>query len=208
MIQPTVEEKLTKRLFGVKQSTRSLFKFQAGYYITDENDNVMFFAKRDRFGFHRHIRIHDGDSDHGPIILIIKDNTISDSWGHFTVIDQRDGQVVGHLKRKFFKSMFRETWEYRDPNEQVIAYAQAKSVPKTIIRKFGLLRAIPIVGPILQLFMRLHFELVDPKGQKFGEFSRKATLRDRYVMSLGDYVPLDPRLVIASAILFDTGESR
>lgn len=208
MMQLTTDEKLSKRLFGVHQSTRSLFKFQEGYFIIDENENVMFYAKRDRFFFHRNIQIHEGDSDHGPMILCVKDNSLSDSWGHFTVIDQRNGEVVGHIKRNFFASLIRERWEFYGPNNEFLAYAQAKSVPKTIIRKFGLLRAIPIVGPILQMFMRLHFELRDPQGNQFGEFNRRATLRDKYVMALGEYVPVDPRVIVAAAVLFDAGEGR
>ncbi len=207
MIEPTVDEKFNLRLYEVRQSVKSLFKFQEGYRVVDEHENTIFYAKRDRLFIYRNIHVFDGENDNAPQVLFIKDNSWSDSWGYFTVIDTRTNEVVGHLKRRFLKSWIRETWDFYGPNNEYLGSATAKSLVKTIIRKFGLLAAIPIIGPILAIFMRLHFELLDPEGRKFGEFTRKVSLRDFYTMQLDDMV-IDGRLLVAAAILFDSGEKR
>ena len=57
---------------------------------------------------------------------------------------------------------------------------------------------------------RTNFVFVRPDGEVLGEFNRKFTLLDRYVLDVtaDDERALDRRIVLATGIMLDTGERR
>jgi hypothetical protein len=67
-----------------------------------------------------------------------------------------------------------------------------------------------LMGPMLGL-LRTNFVLLQPNSEVvLGEFNRKLTLMDKYVLDLSADTnrEVDRRLAVALAILLDTGERR
>jgi hypothetical protein len=65
------------------------------------------------------------------------------------------------------------------------------------------------LGPLWGL-LRTNFDIRLPNGTRVGEYNRKLTLTDQYVLNLtGDpYYLVDRRVALALAILLDTAEGR
>ena len=203
---------LSLSVYQYKQRVRSLFKFQEAYEITNPEDkkDKYFFAKRDRFWFKKDVKLFYGENDHGAPFLTLIDNSIFDSFGSFTVLDP-EGGILAHMRRKFWRSFFwRETWELFSGEGEMVGQAMAQgSFLKTFVRKFGVLRVIPIIGPILDMFMRLQYEYTNANGIPFAEFKRKASIRDFYRLNFlgtGAELPVDKRAIIGLSVLFDAAE--
>ena len=58
--------------------------------------------------------------------------------------------------------------------------------------------------------LRTNFVFQTPEGEVLGEFNRKFTLLDRYVLDLTEDAErtLDRRVALAAGIMLDTGERR
>jgi len=66
-----------------------------------------------------------------------------------------------------------------------------------------------VLGPLFGL-LRTNFVFLRPDGEVLGEFNRKFTLLDRYVVDLSADTDraLDRRIALAMGIMLDTGERR
>lgn len=204
-------ENFSSQTYEFKQRTRSLFKFQEAYEVTNpETKEKLFFGKRDRLWLKRDLRVFQGENDQGPEYLFLKDNSIFDKFGSFTAFSP-DGQVVGLVRRKFWRSFFlKETYEFLSPEGELVGKAQAEgSIFKTWFRKLRVLSIIPFIGPILALLMRLQLEYIDINGNQFATFKRKVSIRDFYrlVMVEGN-LPVPPGILIGMSMLFDSAEGR
>ena len=146
-----------------------------------------------------------GSDDSGEEFVFMKDNSIFDIFGSFTIVDP-NSKVIAHCKRKFWRSFFaRETWEFYSEDGIFQGKIQARgSLAKNYVRK---LRIIPIIGAL----MRLQFEFIDANGAAFAEFSRKVSIRDFYILEFPKDtagLPVDKKAVISMSVLLDAAEGR
>lgn len=197
---------LDQSRYQFKQRTRSLFKLQEAFEVTNpDTKEPYFFAKRDRLWFKKDLKMFYGTDDKGEEFVFMKDNSIFDIFGSFTIVDP-NGSVIAHCKRKFWRSFFaRETWEFYGEDGTFQGKIQARgSLAKNYVRK---LRIIPIFGA----FMRLQFEFIDTNFAAFAEFSRKVSIRDFYILEFpkeAGGLPVDKRAIIAMSVLLDAAEGR
>ncbi len=211
--QPTgpVTEALHLPRYQFKQRTLSLMKLQQAFEVTNpETKEKLFFGKRDRLWLKRDVKMFYGQDDKGPNMMLLKDNSIFDRFGSFTIFAP-EGQVLGHIRRKFWRSFFlKETWEIFDADYNMFGKIQYNgSLFKTWFRKLRVLSIIPIIGPILAMLMRLQFEYVDNNGVIFADFKRKASLRDFYILNFTESnVQIDRRIMIGMSVLLDAAEGR
>jgi hypothetical protein len=112
---------------------------------------------------------------------------------------------LARLRKLYVHNVFRKRWYVETSGGQRHAMAIEDSVVLSLLRRvlgslFGVLRTnfilVHLGGPI--------------DGTVFGEFNRKFTLFDRYVLDLtGDPERLvDRRVALALGIMLDTGERR
>lgn len=121
----------------------------------------------------------------------------------FTVVDPQDG-TLGKLSKNILFDLFRKRWHVRDAEGNAVCTAFEDSIILSLLRRF--------LGPLFGL-LRTNFLIVrgdDADGERLGEFNRKLTLFDRYVLDLSaDPVrSLDRRLAVALGVMLDTGERR
>jgi hypothetical protein len=66
-----------------------------------------------------------------------------------------------------------------------------------------------VLGPFFGL-LRTNFVFQRPDGEVLGEFNRKLTLLDRYILDLTADAErvFDRRVALASGVMLDTGERR
>ena len=95
----------------------------------------------------------------------------------------------------------RKRWYVETAAGQVIALAIEDSIVLSLLRR--------VLGSLFGL-LRTNFVLVHPDGRVLGEFNRKFTLLDRYVLDLtaDPERHLDRRVALALGVMLDTGERR
>lgn len=121
----------------------------------------------------------------------------------YTVVDPQSGPI-GRLSKNILYDLFRKRWKVVDSEGKPVCMAFEDSIILSLLRR--------LLGPLFGL-LRTNFlivEGVDPDGNRLGEFNRKLTLFDRYVLDLSSdpIRSLDRRLAVALGVMLDTGERR
>jgi len=116
----------------------------------------------------------------------------------FTVVDAQ-GKVLALINKNLLMELFRKQWIVRDPRGNVMLIAKEDSILRAILRRF-----------VSQLVL-LNFILCRGESDEvIGEFNKKFSVRDRYVLDLtrDHNRRLDRRIAVALGVLLDTGERR
>ncbi len=128
--------------------------------------------------------------------------SIKPSSGHFFFnheynIQSKNGHVMAIFKKRFLDNFFRIHWHCYNPNGQYLFSASEDSIIMSIIRRYF----------IFGKYIPIHFIFHKQGGKKFGNFTRRFSLKDKYKIDY-DTNAIDGWLVVATAILLDTGEER
>lgn len=113
-----------------------------------------------------------------------------------------DGSMLGRLIKPQWADLFRKVWKMEGPDQTLWATAHEDSLILALLRRF--------IGPLFGL-LRTNFVIYRPGTESvLGQFNRKMTLFDRYVldMTADPQFELDRRMALALAVMLDTGENR
>ena len=144
------------------------------------------------------------DKERGDRLLEVnQDSKLQLINATFTVKD-RDGVPIARFSKNIFSNIARKCWRCTTPDGSPLCCAYEDSMILALLRRF--------LGTMMGL-LRTNFVLVEgrnPGGRTLGEFNRKFTLFDRYVL---DMTPdstrfLDRRVALALGVMLDTGERR
>ncbi|MFX0181804.1 MAG: hypothetical protein ACFE95_01880 [Candidatus Hodarchaeota archaeon] len=204
--------------FGIQQRHRRLLSAQEAYHVKDvDTDQDLLWIKRDRFGRKTHLHVYTGDPKTSPEIMTMKDNASFDSWANFDILDNETNQNLGNAKRNFWSSIIRENWTIRDGTGKVVGRVKARSLIISLIRNIRwIVGWIPIISGVVELMswlIRLQFDLYlvqEGKDVKVGEFNRRVTIGDKYIldMSADSQRIFNRKFAVALAVLLDSAEQR
>ena len=191
------ENKFQGNQFTVKQKIVSLGN---KYYIypglkPGRKDPEIGFVQKKLLKLKEDIRIYS-DSSKQIEIMRIKQEQIIDFSGSYQIIDSHSNQLIGILKRKGLKSMFKDEWIIMNKNRQEIGLIKEQGGFMWFLRRF-ILKWLPMVYNI------------EMGGQKLATIKEKTiALGDTYYLDLSADVnnTIDRRLAIASTIMMDVGE--
>lgn len=111
-----------------------------------------------------------------------------------------DGGRLALIYKKRLRNIFRKRWYGLGPDGPLFT-AQEDSIILSALRRM-----------VLGFLGLLHtdFMVYSPGGQVLGEFNRRMTLRDRYVLDMtqDSLRSLDRRVALALGVMLDTGENR
>jgi hypothetical protein len=148
----------------------------------------------------RHVTVYRNESRAEILLRVLQDQRFAALTRTYTVVTVA-GEILARLRKRYVHNIIRKRWYVETPTGQVVALAIEESIVLSLLRRvlgsfFGLLRA--------------NFVLTHPDGTVFGEFNRKFTILDRYVLDLtGDpQRSLDRRVALALGVMLDTGEGR
>jgi hypothetical protein len=178
-------------------SLRRRFLTLAGaqFHILSPDDRPLFFSKLKAFRLREDIRLYRDESQTEELLLI-KARQIIDFSAAYDVTDPATGTVLGALRRKGFKSMFRDHWEVLDPYGNVVG--DVKEDGQALLRRF-----IPFANLIPQTYtLRLGGQAVATLKQRFNLFLYKLDV------TVHDPSVVDPRLPVAAAILLGAIEGK
>jgi predicted Zn finger-like uncharacterized protein len=149
----------------------------------------------------RHVTIYADDSKTRPLLEILQDQKVSLIRATYTVNCPTEGNL-GKFKKNYLYNFIRKRWEVLGPDGTVRMVAKEDSIILSLMRR--------LLGPAFGL-LRTNFIIARPEDDKvIGEFNRKFTLFDRYVldMSADRAHQLDRRVAVALGVMLDTGERR
>ena len=179
---------------------RQFFKiFGAAFHIYDPQGQVVFYSKQKAFKLKEDIRIY-ADESATEEVLSIKARSWLDFAAAYDVIDTVTGEKVGGLKRKGFKSMFKDEWVFMDADDRDIGLIQEDSAMMALVRRW-----VPFGEFIPQKYVgTIQGQVVCEVRQHFNPIIQKITLD----FSLDSGRLLDHRLGIAGGILLSAIEER
>ena len=162
------------------------------------------YVRQKRMAIKEDIRFF-ADEEETEEVFRIKARRMLEIGGNYDVTTP-DGQRIGVLQKVFGRSLFRSTWRILDPQENVLATGQERSLFLAIARR--LIDYVPYVGGYIPI--PYNFELNDPEGKRIGGMDRKFQIRDKYLLDLSDDHErrIDRRLAVALAVGLDTLQNR
>lgn len=154
----------------------------------------------------RHIFFYQDDSKETLLLQVLQDQKFAPITATFTVVTP-EGEPLWRITKNYLSNFLRKKWEARGPDGVTVMIAREDSLFLSLLRRF--LNVSFDFG-----FLRTNFILLVPQDggveENRGEFNRKFTLFDRYVLDLRRDQPaaIDRRLALAVGVLLDTGERR
>ena len=149
----------------------------------------------------RHVTVYRDDSRAAMLLRIVQNERLALLTRSYSV-RLPDGTQLARLRKHYLHNVFRKRWYAEGPGGQVLAVAKEDSIVLSLLRR--------VLGTLFGV-LRTNFVIQRaPDGDVIGEFNRKFTLRDRYVLDLtaDPEHTLDRRIAFALGIMLDSGERR
>jgi uncharacterized protein YxjI len=149
----------------------------------------------------RHVTFYRDESKTQKLFDVLQDKKVQFPMRTYTVRDA-SGTPLGSFKKNYLYNLFRKRWEMRSTNGSVMCVAKEDSIILSLLRR--------VLGPLFGL-LRTNYLITRGLGDTvIGEFKRKFTILDRYVLDLAPdrRRDLDRRLALALGVMLDTGERR
>lgn len=148
----------------------------------------------------RHVTVYRNDSRAEILLRAMQDQRFAVLTRSYTVVTV-SGEILARLRKRYVHNIIRKRWYVETPTGQVVALAIEDSIVLSLLRR--------VLGAFFGL-LRTNFVFTRTDGTVLGEFNRKFTILDRYVLDLTDDPQryLDRRVALALGIMLDTGETR
>jgi uncharacterized protein YxjI len=149
----------------------------------------------------RHVTFYRDGSKRDRLLEVLQDKKWQPITRTFTVRDFR-GKPLARLAKNILYNAIRKRWYVYGPDQRLQFIAKEDSVILSLLRRF--------LGPLFGL-LRTNFIILRPDSEEvIGEFKRKFTILDRYVLDMsGDPQRLmDRRVALALGVMLDTAERR
>lgn len=173
--------------------------FRLPGFITTIFFVVSFYAIKPK----RNITFYENDQKQQCLMKLTQDYWLQLPQISFTLKDDQEN-TLGTFRKNQFTDFWRKRWRFFLPDGTLLLTAREDSVILSILRR--------ITGLLIDFaIFRTNFVLYEgDSDQILGEFNRKFTILDRYLldMSLDPNQIVDRRVAVALGVLLDTGEGR
>jgi uncharacterized protein YxjI len=153
-----------------------------------------------KLGVKRHVSFYTSDDRTVRVLEVLQDSKLHFINATYTVRDAQ-GTVIARFRKNYLFNLLRRKWEVLSAEGVVEWVAREDSIILSLVR-----RVVPFMGLLRTnfIFQRAGSDAV------IGEFRRKLTILDRYVLDLGaDRArAFDRRVAVALGVMLDTGERR
>ncbi|OGR58712.1 MAG: hypothetical protein A2X36_14340 [Elusimicrobia bacterium GWA2_69_24] len=149
----------------------------------------------------RHVTFYRDEQKTEPLLEVLQDQKFAVISATFTV-RLMDGSVLARLSKNYLYNVFRKRWLVLRPDGSLWATAKEDSIILSLLRR--------LLGNFFGI-LRTNFVILRADSEDLlGEFNRKFTILDRYVldMSRDSGLELDRRVALALGVMLDTGEKR
>jgi hypothetical protein len=170
--------------------------FGGAFHVYDEQGQLLFYSKQKAFKLREDFRIY-ADESMSEELLTIKTPQILDIGATYFVQDPRTGEMVGALRRRALKSLFKDEWTFLSTDERELGRMTESSVAGALMSRF--INLIPQKYSILTPDER---QIANIKTH-FNPFVHKVSL---WIPDANP--PIDRRLLMAAGIMLVGIEGR
>lgn len=157
------------------------------------------------FSPYRHVHFYRDRTMKDLILTVRQDVRFALINFRYTLLDV-DGQELLRFRKNVLYNIFRKRWYVEQLDGEPFCMALEDSILLSLLRRtLG-----QVFGPLAMLF-RTNFIITTDDGKDvLGEFNRKLTVFDKYVLDLtrDPDRTLDRRVALALGVMLDTGEGR
>ncbi len=122
---------------------RKVFKILgASFHIYAPDGSLAFFSSQKAFKLREDVRIY-ADESKSKELLVISARNIIDISATYDVIDSASGAKVGALRRKGFKSIFKDEWIFLDAADREMGTIKEDHAALAILRRTVLGTLLP-----------------------------------------------------------------
>lgn len=171
--------------------------FGAKFHVYNTAGELILFSKQKAFKLKEDIRVF-ADESMAVERLVIKARQIVDFSAAYDVVDPSENRKIGALRRKGWKSLVRDSWEFLDENDQPIAVVEEDNLFLSLLRRF-LTNLIPQSYHVKQ-----NGSVLITYKQNFNPFVLKINVS----IDPDSRDVIDPRLALAGGILLAAIEGR
>jgi hypothetical protein len=180
---------------------RKVFKlFGGAFHIYDSVNRVVGYSKMKAFKLKEDIRLYTGE-DMQQELIVIQARQVVDWGASYDVFDPAEGVKVGALRRKGWKSMFKDEWVILDAGDREVGFIREESTFKALVRRF--VEAASFFMPQKYL-VTINESPVATFKQNFNPF----VFRLKVDLSMDTQGLLDRRMALAAALLMAAIEGR
>jgi hypothetical protein len=148
----------------------------------------------------RQVTFYRDDTRQERLLEIVQHRKFNIINADYTVRDT-EGKPLALLRKNYLYNVFRKRWYCFRPDGTLLCVVKEDSLVLSLLRR--------LLGTLLGA-LRTNFIFLTPQGDMVGEFNRKFTILDRYVldMTLDAAGSIDRRIAAATGVMLDTGEHR
>lgn len=170
--------------------------FGASFHIFDPSGALLAFSSQKAFKLKEDVRVY-ADESKSRELLTIQARQIIDFSAAYDVMDAEERRKVGAARRKGWSSILRDAWELLDEGDRPVAKIAEDSAWMAIARRF------------LSNLIPQRFTVSAPDGRTQARFRVHFNpFVYRLTVTLEPDCRIDPRLVLAAAILIAVIEQR
>ncbi len=159
----------------------------------------------------RHITFYPDETKEDMLLRVFQNQKVAFLNMRYSLADDT-GRVLCVFRKSYLHDAFRKRWYIESPEGEVLFVVKEDSVFRSLMRRsIGAVAGEFAPLAILLVAFRTNFIFTRVgSGEKLGEFNRRATLMDRYVLDLtaDEMREIDRRIAVAMGVLLDTGEKR
>ena len=148
----------------------------------------------------RHVTFYTSQDRSVRVLEVLQEKKFAFLDATYTV-QGADGLVLARLRKNYLYNFIRRKWEVLAPGGTAEWVAREDSMILSLMRRY-----VPLMG-----LLRTNFIFQPAGGQQVvGEFRRRMTILDRYVLDLkaDPKRAFDRRVAVALGVMLDTGERR
>jgi len=160
------------------------------YRVYDGEDPVLK-SKQKKFKMKEDFRFYDEEDN--PVLKVTTDQ-ILDVAASYTVVDERNDETVGAIKRNW--TLLRHEWELIDSENRVVGIVKEDNIIMALARRF------------VTTLIPYRYVIKSQEDDELGRLTGKFSMRDTYEIDLSadeDEI-IDRRLGVAASILIDAIE--
>ncbi len=122
-------------------------------------------------------------------------------YATYTIADEKQ-EVIASLRKNHLYSLFRKRWDCFNPQQSLMSVIREDTLLLALLRR--------ALGSFFGLLGTNFVILSANQASQLGQFNRKFTLLDRYVLDMSPDTTqtIDRRIALAIGVLLDTGERR
>jgi len=149
----------------------------------------------------RHVTFYRDESRKDSLLEVLQDKKWQPITTTYTVRTPA-GETLAHLRKNYLYNIIRKRWYCDAPDGSRLCVAKEESIILSMLRR--------LMGPLFGLLRTNFIILRGDSDDVIGEFNRKLTILDRYVLDMGQdrARKLDRRIALALGVMLDTGERR